>query len=186
MPVMKTMKVMKAMKATAKPKAAEEPAMDGKPMVIAHKILIINKKAVKCSVCGRQTLLKSRQRFEREAMGCAGKKENCQQARIRSRLFQERLRETKKAATRPKATMAAALSDNTMEVEVVMKVKVRIGPDTPIYDIVDQALDAAILNSGTCSAGPALPVRDGPAHPVVWDTCINDSYPQRIVVDWAQ
>ena len=90
----------------------------------------------------------------------------------------------KKAMKAMKATMAAALSDNTMEVEVVMKVKIRVGPDTPIYDIVDQALNAAALNTGTCSA--SLPVRDGPAHPVVWDTSINDSYPQRIVVDWTQ
>ena len=95
----------------------------------------------------------------------------------------------KKAMNAMKATMAAALSDNTMEVEVVMKVKIRVGPDTPIYDIVDQALNAAASNSGTCSAsirGPAPPVRDGPAHPVGWDTRINESYPQRIVVDWAQ
>ena len=95
------------------------------------------------------------------------------------------------ATAKPKAKRSHACDEshesdegNTMEVEVVMKVKIRVGPDTPIYDIVDQALDAAALNTGTCSA--SLPVRDGPAHPVAWDTSINDSYPQRIVVDWTQ
>jgi hypothetical protein len=97
----------------------------------------------------------------------------------------------KKAMKAMKATMADGGDEgdegdegNTIEVEVYMKVKIRVGPDTPIYDIVDQALDAAALNTGTCSA--SLPVRDGPAHPVAWDTSINDSYPQRIVVDWTQ
>jgi len=73
---------------------------------------------------------------------------------------------------------------NTMEVEVVMKVKIRVGPDTPMYDIVDQALDAAALNFASPVA--AKFERDGPAHPVAWHTSINDCAPQRIVVDWTK
>ena len=72
---------------------------------------------------------------------------------------------------------------NTMEVEVVMKVKIRVGPDTPMYDLVDQALDAAASNFASPVA--ARFERDGPAHAVTWHTNLNDWGPQRVVVDWG-
>ena len=94
------------------------------------------------------------------------------------------------ATAKPKAKRSHACDEshesdegNTMEVEVVMKVKIRVGPDTPMYDIVDQALDAAALNFASPVA--AKFERDGPAHPVKWHTNINDWGPQRVVVDWG-
>ena len=72
---------------------------------------------------------------------------------------------------------------NTMEVEVVMKVKIRVGPDTAMYDLVDQALEAAGMRRYMVGA-PTFE-RDGPAHAVAWHTNLNDWGPQRVVVDWG-
>ena len=94
------------------------------------------------------------------------------------------------ATAKPKAKRSHACDEshesdegNTMEVEVVMKVKIRVGPDTPMYDLVDQALDAAALNFASPVA--ARFERDGPAHAVTWHTNLNDWGPQRVVVDWG-
>ena len=94
------------------------------------------------------------------------------------------------ATAKPKAKRSHACDEshesdegNTMEVEVVMKVKIRVGPDTAMYDLVDLALDAAARNFQSPVA--ATFERDGPAHAVAWHTNLNDWGPQRVVVDWG-